>query len=166
MKRIAASSDREVWFEQLQRPFRFESPFDGGDFALMLVTNDPTVTAEERSALCDEVIGQGCRYAVCAGHQCSVWHDDIDMTYLATDSNFNPPNERFVMTTWHEHEPLGEVVEFFLLTTSFDSFRPTKFLIVFVGANPAAEEEIRQALGEWLPEVPSSGLSDDEQEVK
>ena len=116
------------------------------DFALMLVANDTSVTGEERDALSDQIVLQGCRYAVCAGHECGTWDDSIDWAHLGTDPHFNPPDDRMVMTTWHENWPLVDVVEFFRLWTAFGNFTPRKFFVLFLGESQGKEDEVRRAV--------------------
>ncbi len=112
----------------------------------MLVVNDITMTHYEQAFLSNQIIQQGCRYAVCAGHQCSTWDDSIDMAFLGTDPDYNPPDDRFVMTTWHEEEPLADVVEWFRWSTSFDDFTPKNFLVLLLGENQDAKSEVKRAL--------------------
>ncbi len=102
MRQVVHFAGRDIRFECLERPFEFCSPFEGEDFVLLLFVKDTTITPAEQASLSNQMIRQGCRYAVCAGHHCSTWDDSIDMAFLGTDANFNPPDERFVMTTWHE----------------------------------------------------------------
>ena len=148
MRRIARADEREVWLSVIERPFPFESPFGGEDFVLMLVANDPTITPAEQATLSAAVVRQGCRYAVCCGHRCSTWDDSIDIAYLETDADFDPPEDRFVMTTWHEDQPLGEVVEFVLRCTSFDDFVGERVLVLLVGGDEVAEAEVRRRAAE------------------
>jgi hypothetical protein len=75
------------------------------------------------------------------------------MAYLATSPDFCPPQDRFVMTSWHERESLEDIAEFFVLNTSFDSFKPGVFVIIAVGDSPdlkKAERLVRELLAEKL----------------
>jgi hypothetical protein len=51
-----------------------------------------------------------------------------------------------LMTTWHENEPIEEVVEFFRWNTSFANFTARNFLIVFLGDDPKSEAEVLRAV--------------------
>lgn len=133
MQQILDNSDESVWFAVLQRPWLFETPFKDEEYVVLLVVNDDSITPDEQEGLSQQFVATGCRYAVCFGHECSTWDDSIDYAYLETDPNFDPPEDRFVMTTWHENEPIEDVVEFFCSNTSFDDFVPKKFLILFLG---------------------------------
>jgi hypothetical protein len=145
MLRFAKGEDYEVWFSRLDRPFPFSSPFGGRDFALMLVVADPSVTADERWAVSTDIVRRGCRYVVCTGHDCALWDDSIDWAELqATD--FSPPDDRFIMTTWHEDDSLEDVAEWFRWRTVFDDFVPTRFLVVLLGGDAATEGHVRSAI--------------------
>ena len=108
----------------------FVSPFSGAEFAMMVASFEVTAVIE-KVRLARSLIGQGCRYAVCAGVDCADWEtvfDDVDVEK-------NPEGEasRFVMTTSHEGESLEEVVEFFLQNTFIQDSRPERFLVLTVG---------------------------------
>jgi hypothetical protein len=140
----------EVWVSRINRPFSFSTPFGGGDFALMLVVACPSVTAEERGAVSSEIVRQGCRYAVCTGNDCSLWDDSIDLAFLATSPGFSPPDERFVMTTWHEDQPLEDVAHYFRWNTVFDDFVPQRFLALLLGGDAETEGQVRSAIEMWF----------------
>jgi hypothetical protein len=146
MEHVLDTENGPVWLVRLQRPFDFLSPVAGADFAAMLVVASDDVTSEEQVALSDALVTQGCRYAVCAGHDCSSWDDSIDFAFLRTDPDFDPPDERFVMTTWHDGESLDEVAWYFLWSTEFGDYAPCNFLVVILDGSAAFEVEVTSAL--------------------
>jgi len=146
MEHLARSSGCDVWFESLERPFLFRSPFQGGEFVLMLVVNDTGITPDEQIALSTLIVRQCCRYAVCAGHECSTWDDSIDLASVSIVLSNEPSDDLLVMTTWHENQPIEDVVEWFRWSTSFEDFTPKNFLVLLLGENRATESEVRQAL--------------------
>ena len=128
---------------QIPRPFKFSSPFEGEEFVVLLYVDEKQITPEEQAKLSDEIVAEGCRYAVCAGHLCSSWDDSIDMADLRR--NDMETNEKtFVITSWHEDESLEDIVFHFLNVTWFDDFVPENFLIAVVGSDPVVLETIRQ----------------------
>lgn len=150
MDRLTSGPDRDVWVDvQSARPFAFRSPFGGADFVLMLVDGVGVVDGEQH-ALGAEIIRQGCRYAVCAGRGCSSWDDTIDQAYLETDPDFNPPDDRFVMTSWHVEWDAPDIADFFLRLTSFGDFTAERFLVLLLGATPEVEREVRAELARRL----------------
>ena len=77
---------------------------------------------------------------MCSGFESSKWDDAIDLAYLDTSPQSHPPDEKFVMTSWHDQESLPEIAEFFVSNTSFDFFEPTAFVIVAIGDDPRTHE--------------------------
>jgi hypothetical protein len=150
MEPLHADGGREAWAARLERPFRFDSPFRGKPFVLLLWVLDETVTPEEQSELSAAIVRLGCRYAVCAGHEGSSWDDSIDWAYLETDADFSPPDSEFVMTTWHDDEPIEDVAEFFALSAKYEGFVPERFLVVCLGGSDADYARVRDAVSTHL----------------
>jgi len=128
---------------QISRPFIFTNPFEGEEFVVLLYVDEKLITPEEQEKLSDEIVAAGCRYAVCAGHQCSSWDDSIDMADLKRN-NFETNEKTFVMTSWHEEESIEDIVFHFLNVTWFDDFVPENFLVVVVGDDSEVIGNIRQ----------------------
>lgn len=128
---------------QIERPFRFASPFEEEEFVALVYIEDKQVTPEEQEKLSDEIVAAGCRYAVCAGHQCSSWDDSIDMADLRRN-NMETNEKTFVITSWHKDESVEEIVFHFLNVTWFDDFVPENFMVVVVGGDPEVLANIRQ----------------------
>ena len=153
MLQITKTDEYDLWFEQTNRPFLFSTPFGGQDFALLLVIADLAITDDERDAVSKEVVRQGCRYAVCTGHQCSRWDDSIDLVFLATSPDFSPPDDKFVMTTWHEGESLEGVAHYFRWNTVFDEFSPQHYLVLILGGDAETARQVRLAIEKWFGPV-------------
>ncbi len=128
---------------QIQKPFKFTSPFEEEEFVALLFVDEEQITPEEQERLSDEIVAAGCRYAVCAGHLCSSWDDSIDMADLRRN-NMETNEKTFVMTSWHEDEPVEDIVFHFLNVTWFDDFVPENFMVVVVGGDPEVLANIRQ----------------------
>lgn len=76
------------------------------------------------------------------GANASSWDDSVDIAFMNTDHNFNPPDDRHVMTTWHDNETIHDVVWFALMNTNFDSHDFHDYLALMIGANPDIEAEL------------------------
>lgn len=150
MELLRAYKQTEVWFLELNPPCTFAPNFDT-DFALMLWANEPAASKETRNAICDQIARSNCYYAVCGGESCEIWHDTIDECCVAADPNFSPPDSRFMMSTWHENDSVTEVLWVSLNCTPYVEARGPRpnvhrILVVFVGANAGAKEELQSAL--------------------
>ncbi|WP_129647635.1 DUF7684 family protein [Peristeroidobacter agariperforans] len=131
---------QRVFSNALSRPYAFRSPVPGTEYAAWIISHDRTQTAAERDKIAAELVGSGCRYAVCSGFEASKWDDAVDLAFLDTSAEFKPPDDRFVMTSWHCQEPLQDIAEFFVLNTSFDFFEPSAFVIVAIGDDPGVQQ--------------------------
>ncbi len=58
------------------------------------------------------LVRSGCLYMMAWGTHCSTWDDSVDMANMEIFKFGEIPEHRFVMTTWHENEPLQEVFWF------------------------------------------------------
>lgn len=145
MIKLMETTEYDLWLSQLNAPWLFSSPFAGQEFALMLVVADPTITDDDRYDLSKEFVRQGCRYAVCAGDQCSRWDDSIDIAYIESQGA-STSDERFVMTTWHEEESLEDIVDFFRLCTAFDDFTPHHYIALILGGDNSVKQAVVSSL--------------------
>jgi hypothetical protein len=77
-----------------------------------VVIVEAAVSPEWQAALSEWLIHSGCLYMMAWGDNCSSWDDSVD---FANSDRFRPaqvPEGNFVLTTWHEDEPLKEVFWF------------------------------------------------------
>ena len=72
----------------------------------------------------------------------------MDLAYLATDEHFTPPDETFVMTSWHERDSVEDVIFHGLMCTMFDDHEFTRFLVLFVGSRAGLSDEVRRGIQE------------------
>jgi hypothetical protein len=150
MNRVVWNEEFEVWFDRLERPFHFKTPFEGEEFSLLLVINDQAITAEEKEVLTTEIVKKGCRYVVCAGHNGTQWDDAIAMAYVCVDEDVEAPEEHFVMTSSFEDEKMSDIVPHFRRMATFDNFDSDKYLVVFLGKNPSLEKETIELVEEYF----------------
>ena len=146
MEQWFEAQGQRILFEQLRRPFALETSFGGEPFVALVNAVDTTITNDDRNAISDALVAAGCRYAVCTGIECSLWDDAVDCANIASARNFEPPADRFVMTSWHDEEPIEEVAEFTMKQTNFDGNEFNNYLVLFVGANAEAKAAVRKAM--------------------
>jgi len=78
----------------------------------MVVIASVGVSADWQAQVSDWIVRHGCRYMMAWGVECSSWDDAVDMANLDRFDFETIPDEAFVMTTWHDDEPLEEVFSF------------------------------------------------------
>ncbi|MDO7844085.1 hypothetical protein Q5H94_17290 [Sphingomonas sp. CA1-15] len=67
------------------------------------------VTDDWRGQVSAWLVANGCLYMMAWGDDCSRWDDSVDYANLDDFDYGDVPDDRFVMTTWHERERLAEV---------------------------------------------------------
>ena len=125
--------DRTIRIVQTTRPFGYVTPFPQEEHTLLVCVVDETVSEDERASISEAIVAAKCRYAVCWGYECSEWDTAIDYAHIATDPNFDPPNDAFVMTTWHDAEPIEDAIEFWWMNTCFEDYQSTNFAVLVIG---------------------------------
>ena len=131
---LTSSRGQDVFHISLNSPYSLDrSPFDGAEFVVLIINNDPAISPDDQYALSLALVRAGCRYAVCIGHNCSTWDDSVDFANMEVDHELT--DSKFVMTTWHENDTPDEIANFFLNCTTFDDNVFTHFLILSVGQN-------------------------------
>jgi hypothetical protein len=142
-----------VWIGRTTRPYAFVSPCAGSEFALLLVIGDEAVSPEEQEQLSETIVREGCRYAVCFGRDCSSWDDSIDM--VGVMDSVHGRSGPLVMTTWHEEEPLEDVIEFFASSSRFDDWVPSHFVVLLVGGSGHMLAGIEAAVSQRFRDEPA-----------
>jgi hypothetical protein len=87
-------------------------PYDGPKPFAAIVVVEADVTHEWQWQVSKWLVDSGCLYMLAWGRECSSWDDSVDYANLETFNYDDIPDERHVMTTWHENETLSEVFDF------------------------------------------------------
>ena len=78
----------------------------------VVVVVEADVDAEWQAEVSKWLVDSGCVYMMAWGVNCTSWDTSVDLANLKAFNYGEIPNESFVMTTWHENEPLNEVFWF------------------------------------------------------
>ena len=95
---VPLSAVSSVLVEQVARPV-----------AALLTFHEVGHESPELEPAIVSLLEAGCDYFVCFGSASEILHDRIDDLALACTL----ASDRTVMTTWHDDEPAGDVVDFF-----------------------------------------------------
>ena len=142
MKLISQQRDRRFWLLRLEPPYETRLPRFGAPFVAIVVACDSSLTPEQQANLSAQLVAVDCRYMLAWGDNASSWDDSVDMAFIGTDPNFDPPHDRLVMTTWHDKETIHDVVWFALTNTDFDAHDFHDYLALLIGGNPEIEAEL------------------------
>lgn len=93
MQPFLVHDGREFYRLNLDRPGAYDLPFAPCPYPCLVWGHGDEWSEGDRDALVASLIGTDCRYAVCAGVSCEQWHDDIDLTFVATV----PESPRFLL---------------------------------------------------------------------
>jgi hypothetical protein len=112
-------------------------PLAHTSFCAVIVT-EVEASEDWRERITDWLVESGCLYAVAWGRDCEKWHDSVDGANLREFDYGDIPEDRFVMTTWHEDEPLKEAFWF----AGQCAFHPTVMLTstIIVDVSPQQRE--------------------------
>lgn len=77
-----------------------------------VVVIDTQVSVARQSDISAWLVSSGCLYMMAWGIDCSSWDDSVDMANIEQFDFGDVPDDRFVMTSWHENEELPEVLWF------------------------------------------------------
>jgi len=77
---------------------------------VVIVEEEPS--SEWQAQVSEWLVEAGCLYMMAWGKGCSSWDDSVDYANMKRSGYNDIPEEQFIMTTWHEDEPLKEVFVF------------------------------------------------------
>jgi hypothetical protein len=86
-------------------------PVDARPYRAVLIAEE-AVTQVWRNEVASWLVESGCLYFIAWGVECEAWHDTVDWTVLEAFDFGDIPDNRFVMTTWHDKEPLSDALWF------------------------------------------------------
>ena len=77
-----------------------------------VVIVEENVSLEWQIQISNWLVSSGCLYMMAWGLNCITWDDSVDIANLEQFNHGEIPDDKFVITTWHENEPLKEVFWF------------------------------------------------------
>lgn len=98
-----------------------------------VVVIETLVEPQRQTAISKWLVASGCLYMMAWGPECSSWDDSVDMANLEGFNFGEIPDESFVMTTWHDSEPLEEVFWFARYSAIHPVIELENTLILHVG---------------------------------
>lgn len=95
-----------------------EFPPEFGTFKCVVLVERP-IGADFRDEVSRTLVRKGCLYFMAWGDNCSLWHDSVDTANGEQFGSGEIPDDKFVMTTCHEDEPMEEVLRFAKVVAQF-----------------------------------------------
>lgn len=106
-----------------------------------VVVIEENVSSEWQSLVSTWLVKSGCLYMMAWGKECSTWDDSVDYANIAEFNYGDIPEDKFVMTTWHEDEPLKEVF-WFAKNNAFHSVVELPNILILHISSYNKEEEL------------------------
>ena len=106
-----------------------------GPFKAVVVI-ETEVTPEWRFGISRWLVASGCLYMMAWGIDCSGWDDSLDEANLEQFGFETIPDDRLVLTTWHENEPLEEVFRYCLQGANHPAVGLGRTCIIHVATEP------------------------------
>jgi hypothetical protein len=78
----------------------------------VVIVADAEGTAEWQMQISEWLAQSGCLYMMAWGINCSSWDDSVDIANIKAFEHGEIPEDSFIMTTWHEDEPMQEAFWF------------------------------------------------------
>jgi len=100
---------REETVEYVHLPSGSEPPATTFQHRRVIVIIEQDVDDDWQNHISEWIAASGCLSMMAWGRDCSSWDDSVDHANLRQFDCREIPDESFIMTTWHDGEPLSEV---------------------------------------------------------
>ena len=114
----------------------------------VVVIVEQPVSSDWQDAVSDWIVKSGCLYMMAWGVECSTWDDSVDYANLALFGFGEIPEDGFVMTTWHDGEPLEEAFGFAVLNAFHPTIELPLLTLLHITLEPRREEILARYEGE------------------
>jgi hypothetical protein len=107
-----------------------------------VVVLEAIYSSEWQDAVSKWLVDNGCLYMMAWGPDCSSWDNSVDHANMIEFPDFEIPDDKFVMTTWHNDEPLEDVFWYSqsCATLTYDDRELSSAIILHVSANDREAE--------------------------
>jgi hypothetical protein len=123
-------------------PVQYIRLIDGDSFADLqalrpfkaVVISEAVTSRDFKNSVSEWMVRAGCIYMMAWGKECSVWHDTVDEANLAMFDFGDVPVDAFVMTTWHDNDPLSEVFWYAKFAAKHPTLNIRNTVLVHIGS--------------------------------
>ncbi len=111
----------------------------------VVVLVEQTVSDSWQDEVSNWIVDSGCLSMMAWGINCSSWDDSVDHANLRRfDYDFDKiPDEEFVLTTWHNDEPMSEVFFYCLMCAFHPTIELPLVTILHIAKNERREEVLK-----------------------
>jgi len=113
--------------------------------ARFLLIAEETTSQQYKESIAKALVRGNCLYFLAWGSESEAWHDAVDAANYELFESKSIPDERLIVTTWHDDEPLSEV----FLFAKKNAFHPEVELQRTVLLHVSHVPQERKFLGEY-----------------
>ncbi|MES2318846.1 MAG: hypothetical protein V4631_15300 [Pseudomonadota bacterium] len=106
----------------------------------MVVIIEAVVSPQWQGIVSDRIEECGCLYMMAWGIECSSWDDSVDWAQLAAFDFGDIPEENFLLTTWHEEEPLSEVFDYAKTSANHPTMEIKRTILLHISTQDKSAE--------------------------
>ena len=107
----------------------------------MVVIVEVDVSNDWRNEVSSWLVDKGCLYMMAWGKDCSLWDDSVDWANIEKFNFKDIPDDKFVMTSWHEDEFLEKAFWFAEYCADHPTVELSQVVILDIG-NEFREDSI------------------------
>lgn len=107
----------------------------------MVVVVEAEVSPQWQVLVSDWIVKSGCLYMMAWGKDCSSWDDSVDMANIEAFDFCDIPEDKFIMTTWHEDDSLAEFF-WYAKNNAFHSFVEIEHTVLLHISAESREHEL------------------------
>ncbi|MES2353114.1 MAG: hypothetical protein V4568_01730 [Pseudomonadota bacterium] len=108
-----------------------------------VIVAEAEVSPDWQASVSVWLVQSGCLYTMAWGTNCSSWDDSVDMANIEEFNFKEIPENKFVMTTWHEDETMAEVFWFCKNNAFHPNVELTQTLVLHISANEREQEIVK-----------------------
>lgn len=113
-----------------------------GPYSAVVIAED-AVSPEWQAAASEWLVRSGCLYMMAWGVNCSTCDDSVDLANIHKFFPAEIPDDKFVISTWHEHEALAEVFWFAKNSAAHPTEKLERTVLVHISSHDQKEELLR-----------------------
>jgi len=109
-----------------------------------VVIIDDEVTELWQKQVSKWLVSSGCLYMMAWGNDCKSWDSSVDKANLEEFNYAEIPDDKFVMTTWHDNEPLNSVFWFSKHSAFHNDVEINNDLLLHISENKNEEKLLEE----------------------
>ena len=108
-----------------------------------VVLIEGAVSSDWRADVSDWLVRSGCLYMMAGGLDCGLWDDSVDAANIEAFDFKEIPENRFVITTWHDDSPLSETFDFCKRLAVHPALELPQVILLHIALGANADQMLR-----------------------